>query len=91
MVNSCIAIGCTNAKPASGISFQLLQKWIQAMERKTGYQIKKALYVVTTLNHPVLLSDQEKLDADCMAIQFQQFSLHFLHTTKKSRERENCH
>ena len=43
MVNSCIAIGCTNhAKPGSKISFhafphknsELLQKWIQAVKRK---------------------------------------------------------
>ena len=74
MVNSCIAIGCTNyGIPGSGISFyafpyknsELLQKWIQ-----TGYQTNTALSVVITLNHPVLLLDQEKLGADCMTIQF---------------------
>ena len=43
-------------------------------EIKTGYQTSTALSVVTTLNHPVLLSDQEKLGADCVTIQFQQFS-----------------
>ena len=46
MVNSCIAIGCTNhAKPGSAISFhafhhknsELLQKWIQVVKEKTGY------------------------------------------------------
>ena len=57
---------------------------------KTGYQTNTALSVTVTLNHPVLLSDQEKLGADCMTIQFQQFSLPFLHTNKKSRERKNC-
>ena len=99
IVNSCIAIGYTNcAKPGSGISFhvfphknsELLQKWIQAVKRKNGYQTNTALSVVTTLNHPVLLSDQKKLGTDCMAIQFQQFSFPFLHTAKKSREREKC-
>ena len=59
-------------------------------KKKAGYQTNTALSVVTTLNHPVLLSDQEKLGADCMTIQFQQFFLPFLHTTKMSRERENC-
>ena len=44
-------------------------------KEKTGCQTNTALSVVTTLNHPVLLSDQEKLGADCMTIQFQQFSL----------------
>ena len=100
MVNSYIVIGCTNhAKPGSGISFhafpyknsELLQKWIQAVKRKkTRYKTSTALSVVTTLNYPVLLSDQEKLGTDCMTIQLQQFSLPFLHTTKKSRGRENC-
>ena len=53
----------------------------------TRYQTNTALSAVTTLNHPVLLSDQEKLGADCMTIQFQQFCLPVLHTTKLSRER----
>ena len=80
MINSCIAIGCTNhAKLGSGISShaflhknsELLQKWIQAVKRKkTGYQTN-TLSVVTNLNHSVLLSDQQKLGADCMTIQFQ--------------------
>ena len=58
-------------------------------KKKTGYQTNTALSVVTTLNHPVLLSDKEKLGKDCMTIQFQQFSLPFLHTTKGSRKKEN--
>ena len=57
-------------------------------KKKTGYQTNVSLSIVTTLNHPVLLSDQEKMGADCMTIQFQQFSLPFLHATKKSSERE---
>ena len=68
---------------------ELPQKWIQAV-KKTGYQTNTALSVVTTLSHPVLFSDQEKLGKYCMTIQFQHISLPFLRTTKKSRERENC-
>ena len=92
MVNSCIAIGCTNcAIPGSGISFhafphknsELPQKWIQAVKGKTGYQTNAALCVAITLSYPVLLSDQKKLGTDCMTIQFQQFSLPFLHTSIK--------
>ena len=53
---------------------ELPQKWIQAVKRKkTGYKTNTALSVVATLNHPLLLSDQEKLGADCMTIQFQKF------------------
>ena len=55
--------------------------------KKTGYQTNTVLSVVTTLNHPVLLSDQEgKLGADCMTIQFQKFSLPFLHTIKRAEK-----
>ena len=46
-------------------------------------QIQPYLYV-TTLNYPVLLSDQEKFGADCKTIQFQQFPLPILHTIKRS-------
>ena len=68
MVNSCIAIGCTNhAKPGSGISFhafphkncELLQKWIQAVKEKTGYQTNTLLSVVTTLNHSFCCQTRE--------------------------------
>ena len=95
--NSCIAVGCTNhAKPGSGISFhafphknsQLLQKCIQAVEKKKNWYQKYTLS--GHFEQSYMLSDQEKLGAYFMTIQFQQFSLPFLHNTKMNRGTENC-
>ena len=74
MVNSCIAL-------VAQIMLNLVHRYFsmpflikipnyfkngfKLWKEKTGYQTNIALSVVTTLNHPVLLSDQEKLGADC--------------------------
>ena len=71
MVITCVAWGCTNClTKGCGISFhrfpyknpQLLQKWIQAIRRRSGNQQNTAICVVYILKNLVLLSGLGKLD-----------------------------
>ena len=99
MVNSCIAVSCTNcAKPGSGTSFhafpykifELLQKWIQAVKTKISVPNKYSLIWSDHFEPSCFVVRPGKLGTDCMTIQFQQFPLHFLHTTKKANENGVC-